>query len=669
MVSTSPGKLTKVENLKQQSNYLREPLATELQQDTTHFSEDAVQILKYHGSYQQDNRDHRAKGQEKDYQMMLRTRNPGGLVPPQLYLAMDKLASQYGNETMRVTTRQGFQLHGILKKNLKDTIRTMVQNLGSTLGACGDVSRNVMTPPAPFKNNKAYGYTWEYADRIADLLTPQTGAYYEIWLDGEKAVSAEAPEVQAARERNGNGTIFHEGEEPIYGDRYLPRKFKCAITVPGDNSVDLFSQDIGLVVITNDSDELLGFNVYAGGGLGRTHNKEETFARIADPIGFIDAADIYDLIKAIVSTQRDYGDRENRRHSRMKYLINDWGVAKFTAQVEKYLGKKIQPLKDLPAFQYLDFLGWHEQGDGKLFLGLSIENGRVHDTEKLKLRSALRQIIEQFQLPMRLTPHQNALLYDINPQDRAAIDKILMAAHVQADPEKIDSLVRLSMACPALPTCGLAVTESERVMPSVNERIRQTLTAVGLADEQMVIRMTGCPNGCARPYLAELAFVGSFPESYQVWLGGAANQTRLAKPYTDKMHINDLETFLTPIFSYFKQDRQTGEGFGDFCDRVGFDKIQAWQGTAGQPAVRVQQLQTELQARKQAIIKLEKDLAAAEKIKTDLASTKKDVLSLAQENNQLKDKAQGSTLARIIPGPEITPHQPAAADNLDTWLM
>jgi sulfite reductase (ferredoxin) len=575
MASNPSAKLAKVEALKQRSNYLREPLATELQQDTTHFSEDAIQILKYHGSYQQDNRDNRVKGQEKDFQMMLRTRNPGGFIPPQLYLAMDELATEYGNETMRITTRQGFQLHGILKKNLKATIQKMVKNLGSTLGACGDVNRNVMTPPAPFKNQPAYQYTWEYADRIADLLAPQTGAYYEIWLDGEKAVSGEAPEVIAARGRNGNGTIFHEGEEPIYGTQYMPRKFKCAVTVPGDNSVDLFSQDVGLVVITDDQGVLQGFNVYAGGGLGRTHNKEETFARIADPIGYIPVADIYDLIKAIVSTQRDYGDRVNRRHSRMKYLINDWGVLKFKAQVEKYLGKEIAPLKALPEFQYMDFLGWHEQGDGKLFLGISIENGRVHDTSKLKLRSALKEVIQKFQLPMRLTPHQNALIYDIDPADRAEIDKILTSGNVVTDPAAIDSILRMSMACPAMPTCGLAVTESERALPDVNVRIRQVLQEVGLPDQQMVVRMTGCPNGCARPYLAELAFVGSFPESYQVWLGGAPNQTRLAQPYTEKMHINDLESFLKPIFAYFKQDRTADESFGDFCDRVGFDKIRA----------------------------------------------------------------------------------------------
>jgi sulfite reductase (ferredoxin) len=573
MVSTPPVKLAKVEALKQRSNYLREPLATELQQDTTHFTEDAIQILKYHGSYQQDNRDNRVKGQEKDYQMMLRTRNPGGFIPPQLYLAMDELASEYGNETMRITTRQGFQLHGVLKKNLKATIQKMVQNLGSTLGACGDVNRNIMAPPAPFKNRPEYQYCWEYADKIADLLAPQTGAYYEIWLDGEKSVSGEAPEVTTARSSNGNGTIFHEGEEPIYGTQYMPRKFKIAVTVPGDNSVDLFSQDVGLVVITNKKGELQGFNVYAGGGLGRTHNKEETFARIADPIGYVAKADIYTLIKAIVSTQRDYGDRVNRRHSRMKYLINDWGVAKFTAQVEQYLGKKIEPLKKLPNFKYLDFLGWHEQGDGKLFLGISIENGRIHDTATLQLRTALREVIQRYQLPMHLTPHQNALIHDIDPADQEAIDKILTAANVVTDPSKIDSILRMSMACPAMPTCGLAVTESERALPDVNARIRAVLKEVGLPKVAMVVRMTGCPNGCARPYLAELAFVGSFPESYQVWLGGAPNQTRLAQPYTEKMHINDLESFLKPIFVLFKQERQKSESFGDFCDRVGFEKI------------------------------------------------------------------------------------------------
>ncbi|MER3493677.1 MAG: sulfite reductase, ferredoxin dependent [Mastigocladus sp. ERB_26_2] len=567
-------KPSKVEAIKERSNFLREPVATEILQDTTHFSEDAVQILKFHGSYQQDNRDNRVKGQEKDYQFMLRTKNPGGFVPPQLYLALDKLADEYGNHTLRATTRQGFQLHGILKKNLKAAIAAIVKNMGSTLGACGDLNRNVMAPPAPFKNSKEYQYAWEYAENVAELLTPQTGAYYEIWLDGEKAISGEEnPEVKAARERNGTGTIFHDKEEPIYGTYYMPRKFKVCVTVPGDNSIDLYSQDLTLVVITDNEGELAGFNVFAGGGLGRTHNKEETFARVADEICYVAKEDVYDMVKAIVATQRDYGDRTDRRHARLKYLIHDWGVDKFRAMVEEYFGKPLEPFKPLPQWKYEDFLGWHEQGDGKLFLGISIDNGRIKDEGDFQLKTALRQIVEQYNLPIRLTPHQNVILYDIAPENKQAIEETLNGYGVVTNIDSIDQIFRYSMACPALPTCGLAITESERAIPGILERIRALLNKVGLPNEHFVVRMTGCPNGCARPYMAELGFVGSGPESYQVWLGGSPDQTRLAKAYIDKLHHNDLETFLEPIFVYFKKSRKKGESFGDFCDRVGFDAI------------------------------------------------------------------------------------------------
>ncbi|MBD2357370.1 sulfite reductase, ferredoxin dependent [Tolypothrix sp. FACHB-123] len=567
-------KPSKVEGIKENSNFLREPVATEVLQDTTHFSENAVQLLKFHGSYQQDNRDNRVKGQEKDYQFMLRTKNPGGLVPPQLYLALDKLSDEYGNHTLRATTRQGFQLHGILKKNLKAAIASIVNNLGSTLGACGDVNRNVMAPPVPFKNRPEYQYAWEYAQNIADLLSPQTGAYYEIWLDGEKAISAEeSPEVKAARQSDTNGTLINNSEEPLYGTYYMPRKFKACVTVPGDNSIDLYSQDLTLVVITNKKGKLEGFNVFAGGGLGRTHNKEETFARLADPIGYVAKEDVYDIVKAIVATQRDYGDRTDRRHARLKYLLHDWGVEKFRAKVEEYFGKVIAPFKELPEFKYHDFLGWHEQGDGNLFLGISIDNGRVKDEGAFQLKTALREIVEQFNLPIRLTAHQNLIFYEIAPADKAAIQAILDRCGVISDPSKIDRLERLAMACPALPTCGLAITESERAIPGILDRISTILDKVGLQNEQFVVRMTGCPNGCARPYMAELAFVGSAPESYQVWLGGSPNQTRLAQPYMERLHHNDLETQLEPIFVYFKQAKNAEESFGDFCDRVGFDAI------------------------------------------------------------------------------------------------
>jgi sulfite reductase (ferredoxin) len=567
-------KLSKLEGIKERSAFLREPVATEILEDTTHFSEAGIQILKFHGSYQQDNRDNRVKGQEKDYQMMIRTRNPGGFIPPQLYLTLDRLASDYGNETLRVTTRQGFQLHGILKKNLKATIGAIVRNLGSTLGACGDLNRNVMAPPAPFKNRPEYAAAWDYADRIADLLTPQSGAYYEIWLDGEKAISGEEdPEVKAARQRNGNGTIFKDKEEPIYGEHYMPRKFKSCVTVPGDNSVDLYSQDLALVLVSNDQGEVQGFNILAGGGLARTHNKEETFPRLADEIGYVDKADIYDLVKAIVAAQRDYGDRHNRRHARLKYLLHDWGVEKFRSTVEGYFGKSLHPYQPLPEWRYEDYLGWHEQGDGKLFLGLWVQNGRIADYGDWKLRSALRRIVETLDLPMRLTPHQNVLLYDIDPSQRETINGILREAGVQSL-EGLDSLKRLSMACPALPTCGLAIAESERAIPDILDRIRKLLVRVGLRKEEFVIRMTGCPNGCARPYIAELGFVGRAPNVYQMWLGADPHQTRLAQVYRDRVAADEIEQVLEPLLVYFKQERQPGERFGDFCDRMGMDGLQ-----------------------------------------------------------------------------------------------
>jgi sulfite reductase (ferredoxin) len=572
-------KLSKVEGIKDRSNLLREPMASEVLLDTTHFTEDSIQLLKFHGSYQQDNRDNRVRGQEKDYSMMLRTRTPGGFVPPQLYLTLDRLSDQYGNHTMRITTRQAFQLHGILKKNLKQTIAEIVHNMGSTLTACGDVNRNVMSPAAPYHNRPEYDLARTYANNVADLLTPQSGAYYEIWLDGEKVVSGEEdPEVVAARKRDINGSNIEGSIEPIYGPHYLPRKFKICVTVPGDNSVDLFSQDLSLVVLTNEQGELEGFNVFAGGGLGRTHNKEETFPRLADPIGYVDKADVYDLVKAIVATQRDYGDRSDRRHSRMKYLVEEWGVEKFRAKVEEYFGQKIAPSKPLPQWKYLDFLGWQQQGDGKLFLGLAVQNGRIKDEGDFKLKSALKRIVERFNLPLKLTPSQDVILFDIDPADKSKIQAILDRAKI-ARPTKIDPLARYSMACPALPTCGLATTEAERVSPSILARVRSLLDKVGLPNEHFFLRMTGCPNGCARPYLAELGLVGNGPNTYQVWMGAAPNQTRLAKVYLEKLNIDDLETVLEPVFTYFKKERQLGESFGDFCDRVGLDAIHQFAST------------------------------------------------------------------------------------------
>ncbi len=585
MTSATPvveKKPSKVEGIKERSHFLREPVASELKNNLNYFSEDAIQLMKFHGSYQQDNRENRIRGQEKDYQMMLRTRSPGGFIPPELYLALDRLSDQYGNHTMRATTRQGFQLHGILKHDLKATIAEIVKNMGSTLGACGDLNRNVMAPPAPFSDRPEYVLARDYANRVADLLTPQTGAYYEIWLDGEKAISAEEnPDVVAAR----NVGASQDSEEPIYGTYYLPRKFKAAVTVPGDNSVDLFSQDLSLVVISNTDGTLKGFNIYAGGGLGRTHGKEETFARIADPIGFVDGKDIYDAVKAIVFTQRDHGNRSDRRQSRLKYLIHEWGVEKFRAKAEEYFGKPFKPMKKVMKWSYLDFLGWSEQGDGKHFVGISIENGRVKDVGEFRLKSALKKIVETYRLPMILTPSQNAILYNVLSEDKEAIVQILAEHGIKTETE-IDSLERYSMACPALPLCGLANAEAERVLPSILERMRSVLTKVGLPEESFITRMTGCPNGCARPYLAEVGFVGNGPNQYQLWLGAAPNQTRLSEVYLEKLNADDLETTLEPIFAFFKKRRREDESFGDFCHRLGFEAIREFAENYGKVGSR-----------------------------------------------------------------------------------
>ena len=592
-IMTNTIKHSKVEALKLKSNYLRFPISSELSDGNSFFSQDGIQILKFHGSYQQKDRDlekAKAKGEEPDYSMMLRTRSPGGFVPWQLYLALDQLCDRYGNHTLRTTTRQGFQIHCILKQDLKTVIADIVKNMGSTVGACGDINRNVMAPVAPYKNQPEYQIAQEYAVKIADLLAPQAGSYYDLWLDGEVAVSSlpvESAEVTQARSQHGQGKVdtnTTDSSEPIYGTQFMPRKFKVAIAVPGDNSVDLFTNDLSLVVITDHNHQLQGFNVYVGGGLGRSHNNDATIVRLADSIGFVPVEDIYELIKGVVAVQRDHGDRYNRRHARFKYLLNEWGVDKFKEVLLDYYPTPLKAPKALPEWEYEDYLGWNEQGDGKYFLGISIENGRVIDKEGLHLKTALREITEAFHLPIYLTPNHNLLFTEIPAIAKADIQGILDRCGVLS-PDKIDPLTRYSMACPAFPTCGLAIAEAERALPSVIERLRVLLDRMGLGNEKFITRMTGCPNGCARPYMAELGFVGSVFNEYQVWLGGNFNSTRLAQPYIQRLHIDKLEEFLEPLFAYFKSDRlDSNEGFGDFCDRMGFDQLREFSANYVPPA-------------------------------------------------------------------------------------
>ncbi len=564
-----PNSPTKFEQLKASSQHLREPLLSELANDLPYFSEGAVQILKFHGSYQQDNRDNRQKGQEKDWGMMLRLRSPGGRIPAQLYLALDSLADNFGTGSMRVTTRQAFQLHGVAKHDLRTVLGTIVRNLGSTLAACGDINRNVMAPAAPFQD-QGYPVARRLADDIADLLAPKAaaGAYLELWVDGEKRYKIR-PSVASSkvRKRQQEGLLASgDPEEPLYGSTYLPRKFKVAVTVPGDNSVDLLTQDLGLVAFTDLAGRLRGCNVYVGGGMGRTHNKDETFARTADCLGYVKGTKILDLVQAVVALQRDHGDRQQRRHARLKYLIQDRGISWFRTELGRYFEAPIAPAQKESSPQLKDYLGWHAQGDGHWFVGLSLLCGRLEGERK----RGLRELVERYQLEVRLTPNQDLLLCQIAKNQKETIAAALAELGWQ-NPLETSLLSRHAIACPALPTCGLAITESERVLPQILYRLEQLFARESIT-KPILFRMTGCPNGCARPYMAELALVGSGVDQYQLWLGGSPGLTRLAQPHLEKLPLDQLEATITPLLRHWR-DQGGGSSFGDHCHGLGAENL------------------------------------------------------------------------------------------------
>ncbi|KAK4772198.1 hypothetical protein SAY86_013973 [Trapa natans] len=566
--SAAETKRSKVEIIKEQSNFIRYPLNEELLTDAPNINESATQIIKFHGSYQQYNRDDRGA---RNYSFMIRTKNPFGKVPNRLYLVMDDLADQFGSGTLRLTTRQTFQLHGILKKNLKTVMGTIIENMGSTLGACGDLNRNVLAPAAPF-TRKDYVFAQQTAENIATLLTPQSGFYFDMWVNGEKITLEDPPEVVKARNDNSHGTNFPDSPEPIYGTQFLPRKFKIAVTVPTDNSVDIFTNDIGAVVISDDNGEPQGFNLYVGGGMGRTHRVETTFPRLSTPLGYVPKEDILYAIKAIVVTQRDNGRRDDRKYSRMKYLVDSWGIEKFRGVVEQSYGKKFEPIRELPQWEFKSYLGWQKQGDGSWFYGLHVDSGRIGG----KMKKALREVIEKYNLNVRLTPNQNLILCDIRNAWKRPISKVLAQGGF-LEPKFVDSLNITAMACPALPLCPLAITEAERGIPDILKRVRAVFEKVGLKyNESVVIRVTGCPNGCARPYMAELGLVGDGPNSYQIWLGGTPNQTTLARTFMNKVKIQELEKVFEPLFYYWKRKRQAKESFGEFTNRIGFEDLQNW---------------------------------------------------------------------------------------------
>ncbi len=562
---------SKFEQFKADSNYLNEPLQSELINESDHFTNDAVQLLKFHGSYQQDDREHRKRGGTgKDWQMMLRLRNPAGFVPGPLFIALDNLSDQLGNQTLRATTRQCFQMHGIKKDNIKEVIGTIVRSMGSTLAACGDVNRNVMAPAAPYDKG-SYPAARKLAHDIADVLSPKKAekTYLDLWVDGEmKYAIKPSSNVKKNRKKQIDPGIFSgDTKEPLYGSTYLPRKFKCATTVPGDNSVDLLTHDIGLVCFTNREGALTGCNVYVGGGMGRTHNLDTTFARLADPIGFVEEKNILELVQSILALQRDYGDRKTRRHSRLKYVLHDMGVDWFKKQLTtKYFRKKILKLRYEGKSKLEDYLGWHRQSKGLWFVGLPLLSGRLQG----RIKKELRNIVEKYSLDVRLTPNQDILLCNIGSYQKNSIKNDLLNIGFN-DPENPELLARHAMACPALPLCGLAMTEAERFLPELLDRIKKQLKALEI-NKSILIRVTGCPNGCARPYMAELALVGSGLNQYQLWLGGSTDLKRLAKPYLQKMPINELEKTLEPLLLSWK-DTGTLSSLGDHVTKLGNDNV------------------------------------------------------------------------------------------------
>ena len=555
--------VSKFENFKKGSDFLKEPLASELKNESDHFTNDAVQLLKFHGSYQQDNRENRKPGKSKDWQMMLRLRSPGGEIPGKLFLSLDELSDKLGNGTLRVTTRQAFQMHGIRKDNLKEVIKSIVNSMGSTLAACGDINRNVMAPAAPFETSE-YINARTLAVKVADLLTPVAGqgTFLELWADGDLEYTIKPDkEIEENRKLQFKENVFSgTKQEPLYGSTYLPRKFKCAVTVPGDNSVDLLTNDIGIVAFTSKEGDFEGCNFYIGGGMGRTHNNEETFARIADPLGYVEKEDTYELIQSIVAIQRDYGDRKSRKNSRMKYLLHRKGIKWFKKiLLDKYFRKEIKPLRKESENKLIDYLGWHKQNEDYFFVGLPLLSGRLSGKKK----SLIRDLVEENDLNLRLTPNQDILLCNIPNKNKSKIKKALKKIGYD-NLNDINEIQRHALACPALPLCGLAMTEAERILPEVLTRIENLLTDMNI-EKTILFIMTGCPNGCTRPYMAELALVGSGQNKYQLWLGGSKNLQRLAKPYLQRMELDDLEKTIQPLLKFWKKS-SAEKDFGDFIN-------------------------------------------------------------------------------------------------------
>ncbi len=548
------------ESIKIESNYLRGTLIEGLlDQSTGAVSKDDTQLTKFHGIYQQDDRDIRSQRrkakQEPAYSFMIRVRVPGGVCSAKQWLDMDRLAGDYANHTLKLTTRQAFQFHGVIKSNLKTTIQEINTALLDTIAACGDVNRNVMCNPNPHQS-EVHADALKISQDISDHLTPRTRAYHEIWLtdqNGEKVKVTEEPE-----------------EEPIYGPQYLPRKFKIVVAVPPSNDVDIFAHCLGFIAIVKNG-KIEGYNVTVGGGMGMHHGNEKTYPRLADVMGFCTPDQVVDVAEKVVTVQRDYGDRVERKHARLKYTVEDHGIDWFRDQVEARLGYKLSKPKPFKFDDNGDRYGWVEDINGNSHLTLFIQNGRVCDTYDLPMRSGLRAIAKVHEGDFRLTANQNLIIANVSPKKRPEIEALLETFKIKNSHER--SALRLnSMACVALPTCGLSLAESERYLPDLITELEEVLEEVGLSHDAITIRMTGCPNGCARPYIAEIGLVGKAPGKYNLYLGGGFTGDRLARLYRQAVLADEIKEVLRPVFTAYAHDRKKGERFGDFVIRAGYVK-------------------------------------------------------------------------------------------------
>jgi sulfite reductase (ferredoxin) len=575
--TTDAPKLSANESLKESSRFLRGTIADELQQPTDQFDKDNIQLLKFHGTYQQDDRDQRAAGKAegggKAYSMMLRCRIPGGILSSEQFVAHLDLCDTLGNATMKLTTRQTIQLHGILKGNLKATIARINEVGLSTLAACGDVNRNVMCCPAKRTGN-VHKQMQQLCYDIAMALAPRTGAYHELWLTddaGEKTLVGGSSSREAV----------DATEEPLYGPTYLPRKFKMAMALADDNCVDLYTNDIGLLAVVRD-DSVIGYNVVVGGGMGTTPSAKKTQPLLAKRMAFATPDQVIDVCKAILMVQRDHGNREDRKVARMKYLVDNWGIEKFRDHVEQYYGAPLADCTEDDVHGFDDHMGWQEQGDGLWSYGLNIENGRLYDDGRRQFKTALRAVCAALNPEIRLTAHQSLIFCDIRPEDRERLIGLLRQ-HAVPVSEEFSEIRRWSMACVALPTCGLAITESERALPGIIDQLEVPLAKLGLNREQFTLRMTGCPNGCARPYNSDIGIVGKAKGKYTLFAGGALLGNRLSYIYKDLVPHEQMATEIIAIFAAFKAHRIDGETLGGFCARVGRDQLEALAESAPKP--------------------------------------------------------------------------------------